>query len=214
MGTRSRPQNPAPKRQLWLLLETDKQHPSGRVGLYRARIGTLAYQYRARATPTIEPPSRGWFPRSPFLSPAPYLQPGQQFVCWLTPESGRQKARLFLLLAAFFDPQTQLQHPIPTASAHTYRAFSPLSPPVPSFSLLAAPPRSLPLTRTRQTAPDAQQPGQCPYVACCTLPCRPRPPAAPDTLRRPTDRLCISPLLFNYPGIGTLLLLGLGARLV
>lgn len=56
-----------------------------------------------------------------------------------------------LLLAAFFDPQTQLQHPIPTAFAHTYRAFSPLNPPVPSFSLLAAPPPSLPLTRTRQT---------------------------------------------------------------
>ena len=65
MGTRSRPQNPAPKRQLWLLLETDKQHPSGRVGLYRARIGTLAYQYRARATPSSNPRRGGGSPGHP-----------------------------------------------------------------------------------------------------------------------------------------------------
>lgn len=214
MGTRSRPQNPAPKRQLWLLLETDKQHPSGRVGLYRARIGTLAYQYRARATPSIEPPSRGWFPRSPFLSPVPYLQPGQQFACWLSPESGRQKARLFCCSQRSStrrrSSSTQSQPPLHIHTEHS-RLSTLLFPPSPSWPPLP------PLSHSHEPgrlAPDAQQPGQCPYVACCTLPCRPRPPAAPNTLRRPTDRLCISPLLFNYPGIGTLLLLGLGARLV
>jgi len=169
------------------------------------------------SNPVLEPPSRGGSsPRSPFCLQLLTTGPStRSAVCVLVvsrvwPTEGPA----LLLLAAFIDPQTQLQHPIPTASAHTYRAFSPLSPSVPSSSLLVPPLPSLALTRTKHTAPDAQQPGQCPYVACCTLPCRPRPPVAPDTLRRPTDRLCISPLLFNYPGIGTLLLLGLGARLV
>jgi hypothetical protein len=83
-GRRSRPQNPAPKRQLWLLLETDKQHPSGRDSLYRAPIGTLASQYRARATPSSNPRRRGGLPQVTLLSPALDLGPStRSAVCVL-----------------------------------------------------------------------------------------------------------------------------------
>lgn len=152
------------------LLETDEQHPSGRDGLSVAYCVDYTHRYASITKTAHEQPR----PRTPVEAPAPQLLPGQRLVLVVSrvwPTEGPA----FLLLAAL-DRQTQssTQYHL---SLHTYRALSPLSPPVPSFP----PPPSSP-ARTNQgiLLPTHSNP-----LSACTLlaaPCRHQSPLFLRTL--------------------------------
>jgi hypothetical protein len=168
VGGKLPPQDPAPKRQLWALLETtDEQRPSGRVGLHRMYI--TAHR-DASSTATHEQPR----PRTPVEAPARSLLPGQRLVLVVSRVWPTEGPAFLVLAALNRQTQSNTQYHL---SPHTYRALSPLSPPVPSFPPLP----SFRLVQTRHILP----PTHNNPVSVCTLlaaPCRPRAPLFLQTL--------------------------------
>ena len=148
------------------------QHRNGSCGccwrltssMHRAGLASIVCTLRIQLAEPIPRTHEQPRPRTPVEAPAPSLQPGQRLVLVVSrvwPTEGPA----FLLLAAL-DRQTQpsTQYHL---SPHTYRAYR-LS------ALLFLPSHPLPFSPARKpdlhsTAPDAQQPAQCLYVACCTL---------------------------------------------
>jgi hypothetical protein len=152
-------------------LGTDEQHPSGRVGLHRTLIGTLACQYRGHEQPSprtlVE--GRGAFPS---VSSSDFDRVSS--LCWWYPESGRQKARLFcmyvpyVLAALSRQTESNIQSRLPRSSHIPNIVAS-----QPSCSFQTPPPPLSPPARTTQAncPPTHSNPvSVCTqYVAGCTL---------------------------------------------
>ena len=188
----SLPQDPAPKRQLWVLWGRE-QHPSGRAGLRRPLIAALGSQDRVHELQPASIPQKvdcSLYPASRCVGPWSYLDPSDL--------GSLADRRPGYSVACSVGPADRIHYPISSASPRPYIHSS-----VASHSLLAPPPPSSARTEERETrtTPPHSNPGSARTLLAA--PGRTWAPVTPCALRPPTDRLCISPLLFNYPGFGT-----------